>query len=355
MKPRGESQPSREHPCSPWSLWFNVFRKSLTRSLPSIAVPGLLACTPATSPVPVYEHTVSPGMVTGAALAALRPDGRFSITLPSTTAGQLSVAEARTQTLQFARYVTNSILLRDVVESGRGGYWTDPHLLALCADAYFVNAQLGEITHDSLGEPGLSYMKRQGDQWLIPLCGQQGEPQMTVQAAIDGNDIRFANGEPIAPYAFMGTAWNARGVPLNWPDALPISAERAVRFVFETFGVRVSELPRLYLRGTMSGDGTYGIQPGSARSCNRWRVVLETDVTIRGQTSFEAATTNVVYVGALSCSGTDVEPFIHLPLSDQPASTTLQYADNTVSPPKTWDITIPFVSPVRFEIGTPAR
>lgn len=337
----------------------NSILKSLPRELRVQFFLGALgvglACESTTSPDPVFVRTVSPEMVTGQALAALRPDGRFSISLPATSADQLSIADAKTQTLQFARYVTNNILLRAVVESGRGGYWTDPHLLTLCADAYFVNSQLGEITHDSLGEPGLSYLKRQGDQWLIALCGQQGEPQMTVQAAIDGNDVRFADGEPVAPYALMSSAWNARGVPLNWPDALTISAERAVRFAYETFGVRVSELPRLFVRGDVLGNGAYALQPGSARSCNRWRVALESDVTVRGQTSLESATTNIVYVGALSCSGTDVEPFIHLPLSDQPASTTLQYADNTVSPPKTWMITIPFASPVRFEIGSSVR
>jgi hypothetical protein len=321
----------------------------------ALVVVAGIACESTTVPVPLYEHTVSPEMVTGAALAALKPDGRFTITLPATAPGQLSIGEARTQTLQFARYVTNNLFLRSGVEGGRGGYWTDPHLLTLCTDAYFVNSQLGEIAHDSLGEPGLSYVKRLGDQWLIPMCGDKNEPQMTVYAAIDGNDIRFANGEPIEPYAFLTSAWNAGGVPLNWPDALSISAERAVRFAYETFGIRVSELPQLFVRGDALIGGGYAAQPGSARFCNRWRVVLESDVTIRGQTSLETKTTNVVYVAALSCSSFDVEPFVHLPLSDQPESTTLQYVDTSVSPSKTWHITIPFTSPVRFEIGTPQR
>jgi hypothetical protein len=246
-------------------------------------------------------------------------------------------------------------LLRGVVENERGGYWTDPHLLTLCGDAYYVYSQFGAISHDSLGEPGLSYLKRMGNQWLIPLCGSANEPQMTIQAAIDGNDIRFANGEPVDPYAYLSSAWNARGVPLNWPDALPISAERAVRFAYETFGVRVSEVPRLFVRGETLPSGGFALQPGSARTCNRWRVVLESDVTVRGQTSLESTTTNVIYVGALSCHRLDLDPFIHLPLADQPASTTLQYIDNDVSPPKTWLITIPIASPVRFEIGTRGR
>ena len=106
-------------------------------------VSGLLACESTSSPVLVYEGDVTPEMVTGAALAALRPDGRLTPETATTTANQLSLQEARTQTLQFARYVTNNGLLRGVVESGRGGYWTDPHLLTICEDAYYVHSQFG--------------------------------------------------------------------------------------------------------------------------------------------------------------------------------------------------------------------
>ena len=321
-----------------------------------LLVIGLLACESTSSPVPVYERTVTAEMLTGAALEALRSDGRLTIPVPQPLAPSISLSDARVQTLQFARYVTNHGLLRGVVENERGGFWTDPHLLSICDDAYYVRSQIGPIVHDSLGEPGLSYIKRLGPQWLIPLCGSANEPQMTVQVAIDGNDIRFANGVPVEPYAFIGGAWNARGVPLNWPDALTISAERAVRFAWETFGVRVTEVPQIFTRGDFAPDGrVISMPPGSARSCHRWRVVLENDVTIRGTTSLRTDTTNVVYIGALTCQGMDVEPFIHLPLAEQPPTTTLQYLDEDVSPPKTWSVTIPFSSPVRFEVGLRAR
>jgi hypothetical protein len=320
-----------------------------------LAVPatlGLLGCESTSSPTPVYERTVTPDMVTGAALAALRPDGRLNPESYATAAGELPLDEAKAEALGFARYVTNNGLLRGVVENERGGVWTDPHLLTICGDAWHVHSPFGEIRHDSLGEPGISYLKRLGGQWLIPFCGSQHEPQMTVQAAIDGNDIRFVNGEPVEPYFFLLSAWNARGVPLGWPDALPISAERAVRFVFETFGVPVSEVPQLHVRGDFQSDGTItSMQPGSARSCNRWRIVLESDVTVRGSTTLRTVTTNVLYVAALTCHGSDVEPYIQLPLAEQPTTTTLTYVDDSVSPPKTWTVDIPFQTPVRFEIG----
>ena len=321
---------------------------------------GLLACGTTSSFDPVsdtvYLRHVTPAMVTGAALAALGPDGRLALPLPNPPAPAISLSEARTQTLQFARYVTNNVLLRSGVEDGRGGFWVDPHLMTLCGDAYFMRSYFGPINHDSLGEPGLSILRRYGPRWMITLCGAANDPQMTVQVAIDGNDVRFTDGEPIEPYHILGTAWSASGVPLNWPDAFTISAERAVRFVWETFGVRVTEVPELFTRGD---GGTYGDFlgprrlpiPAGSRSCHRWRVVLESDVKIRGLTSFRTDTTNVLYVSALTCGAMDVDPYVHMPVADQPSMTNLEYLDENVSPPRTWTLTVPHVSPVRFEVA----
>ena len=320
-------------------------------------VAGLVACESTSSPVPVYERTVTPEMVTGAALAALRTDGTLALEQPPTTNTQLSLQEARTQSLGFARYVTNNVLLRGGVENGRGGYWTDPHLLTICGNSYYVHSLFGAITHDSLGEPGLSILRRYGGQWVLAFCGTANEPQMTVQAAIDGNDIRFADGEPIQPYAFLGTAWSARGVALNWPDPLPVSAERAVRFAHETFGVRVSEVPQLFMRGDFLPDGRFAFFRDGAFhlwSCYRWRIVFEDDVNVRGMSSLTTTTTNVIWVGAATCGSFDVIPYIHLPLAEQPPTIAVTYVDNAVSPPKTWVIDVPFSAPVRFEIGSRA-
>jgi hypothetical protein len=234
------------------------------------------------------------------------------------------------------------------VEAGRGGYWTDPHLLTLCGDTYYVHSLFGEILHDSLGEPGISYLRRYGAQWVIPFCGDKSEPQMTVQAAIDGNDIRFADGEPIQPYAFLSRAWSASGVPLNWPDPFNLSAERAVRFAYETFGVRVSEVPKHYMRGEFLPDG----RATRIWSCYRWRIVLEGDVHIRGMTSFTTTTTNVIWVGTGTCDSFDVIPYVHVPTGTQPAVSTMTYVDTHVNPPKTWVVALPLSSPVLFEIGS---
>ena len=195
-------------------------------------------------------------------------------------------------------------------------------------------------------------LRKFGPQWLLAFCGAKGEPQMTVQVALDGNAVRFEAGDPIEPDPYLNSAFAAHGVPLNWPDPFNLSAERAVRFAYETFGVRVSEVPRHYMRGESQPDGR---ATRIWSSCYRWRIVLEGDVHIRGMTSFTTATTRVIWVGTGTCNAFDVIPYIHLPSGTQPAASTMTYVDNLVNLPKTWVVALPFSSPVLFEIGTRAQ
>jgi hypothetical protein len=128
-----------------------------------------------------------------------------------------------------------------------------------------------------------------------------------------------------------------------------------VRFTYETFGVRVTELPQLYFRGDILSNGTYAsYQIGSVRFCNRWRVVLENDVTVRGMTTFTQSTTRVLWIASVTCSQRDVEPWLHIPLTEQPSVATLDYVDDSVSPSKTWVVQVPVTVPINFEIGSRA-
>ena len=318
------------------------------------AVLLLLGCRQdATAPPEVSPGEVLPEMVTAAAAAALGQDGYFRFSTPTLQTDQISLVMAREQALQFAKYATNNILLRGAIEESRGGYWTDPHLLTLCRDTYLVRSQLHSVPADSLPAVGQAMLQRQfGPQWLIPLCGSKGEPQMTVQIAVDGNDIRFQNNEPVEPYSFLSDAYFGRGVPLNWPDALPISAERAVRFVYDQLGVRISEVPELYFRGSRRPDDTYArFQIGSARYCNRWRIVLEHEVALHGATSQTVRTTNEVFVGALACRGTDVTPLMQLPAIQQRAEVGLAFFDTGLIPLRAYVVRASLDSPIDFELA----
>jgi len=311
---------------------------------------GLLACESTSSPVPVFRHDVTPEMVTGAALAALKPDGHFHIDHPPTAAGDVSLEEARAQAPEYAKYLSKHF----------GGYWTgnftDPHLLTVCGEAYFIHPQLQLAIPDSV--PNLiakTLLRLYGAQWIIQMCGPAGDPQMTVQAAIEGNDLRFANGERSDTSVALATAWTTRGVLENWPDALTISPERAVRFVWETLGVRVTEVPQLFQRGDMYFGTRYHLnRVGSAQSCHRWRVVLENEVRVRGMTSFAEVTTKVIHVGAGTCDILDVEPWLQIPSGPQPTEVLLDFLDDFEIPANLWTVRVPVISPISFELAVRA-
>jgi hypothetical protein len=317
----------------------------------------LAACgTDATAPE-VSPREVDPEMVTGAAAAALGPDGYFILATPATSSQQVSIDTAQAQVLEFAKYVTNNVLLRGVVENGRGGYWTDPHLLTRCSlREVFVRPQLQQPAVVSLPTTGRILLSRKfGPSWLVGLCGAGGAPEMTVQVALNENRVRFAGGAPIESDPNLLSAFSPQGVPLGWPDLLPISAERAVRFAFDQTGVRISEQPELFVRGETNIDGFYDLQAGSARSCNRWRIVLEQEVALKSGPAQLVTMTREVFVGAATCHGMDVGPVLQVPVANQATTVMVRYVDFSISPQREYVVPVETFSPIRFEVAEVVR
>ena len=174
---------------------------------------------------------------------------------------------------------------------------------------------------------------------------------MTVQVAMQGNDARFANSALVSPQSYLLTAFYARGVPLDWPDALPISLERAVRFAWDQLGARIAEVPELFARGDIDLDGTYVLKDGWARSCNRWRIVLEHDVNVRSGPAQSVRTTREVWVGSRTCARGDYVPLLQVPVANQVTDVTLLYSDLSVSPQRNYAVRTPVAAPIRFEIA----
>lgn len=330
-------------------------RPMRTHRVLSIALLHVLsACssTESAGPTPVSPRDLTPEMVTGEAAAALGADGRFRFPLPTAAPGKMSLDTARDQSLEFAKYVTNNVLLRGVVEAGRGGYWTDPHLLTLCqTEAHSVRSQLGEISVDSLPTRGrVTLLRKFGPQWLLTLCGSAGEPQMTVQVAQHENLVRFRSGAPVESDPSLLSAFSPQGVPFEWPDALPVSAERAARFAYDQLGARIARVPELFLRGDVNTDGVYDLQAGAARSCSRWRVVLDREVGVQVAPGAPIRFTTEVYVASLTCRGTDIVPTLQLSVGEELGTVMVTYTDFDVTPPRRYALQVEAVSPVRFAL-----
>lgn len=326
-----------------------------THRVPGMALLAVLsACRPTDSagPTPVSPRELTPEMLTAEAAAALGADGRFRFPLPSAAPGEMSLDTAREQSLEFARYVTNNGNLRGVVEAGRGGYWTDPHLLTLCpAQDHIVRSQLGVMSVDSLPARGrVTLLRKFGPQWLLTLCGSAGEPQMTVQVALRENQVRFRSGAPVESDPGLLSAFSPQGVPFEWPDALPVSAERAARFAYDQLGARIARVPELFLRGDVNAEGVYDLQAGAARSCSRWRVILDREVGVQVAPGAPIRFTTEVYVASLTCRGTDFVPTLQVSVDEEPGTVMVTYTDFDVTPPRRHVLQVDAVSPVRFAL-----
>ncbi|MBC7896305.1 MAG: hypothetical protein H7066_12895 [Cytophagaceae bacterium] len=296
------------------------------------------------APVPGKAAVVRAEMLTGNALAALMPDGRLSLAPPTLHGDQVPEAVARLQSIPFARHVTNDVLLRGLAESDRGR-WIDPHFLQLCADRYFASAQVAFTEDDPLMRDVL--LKRTfGPQWLVPLCNARFVPEVVVQVAVDANPIRIGDKgpDPLEEHLSLITAWVARGLPDYAVTALPVTAERAVTFAWDSLRVRIAEVPQLVVRGSaFQDDGPFAfhIPVGFAVYCHRWRLRLETEVKLRGMTTGGTAGTREVWVSTRDCNGIDASPILSRPLAVQPTTSWVQRGAVRAA--------VRFTSPVYFE------
>lgn len=305
---------------------------------------GATACHVAAEPVDAPSE-LRPEMVTGTAAARLGADGRFRFPSPFLVAGQMTLATAREQTLQFAKYMTNRVLLRGIPE-GQRGRWIDPHLLVSCADAWFVHSQIRLLELDTFPAPVATAVRQMhGPHWLLPLCNDKGIAEMTVEVAIDDNDVVFRDNRPVRTDTFdLLAAYAPAGVPDTWSAALPISAEQAARFAWDRTGVPVAEVPELFARGAVEFEGgafSHRMRTGAARGCNRWRVVLAREVLFVGKASGTRVRSREAWVGTRECAFLDRVPVLQVALPLQPGASWIAYAATRVP--------IAFVSPIFFE------
>lgn len=313
-------------------------------------VTATLAChTDLVAPTPGEVAIVRAEMLSGNALAALMPDGRLFLKAPTLREGQVTEADARLQSIPYARLVTNNLYLRSIAEADRGR-WIDPHFLLLCGDRYFAEAQVAFVDEDPFSRD-IQLRRLFGPQWLVPLCNSRLIPEVIVQVAVDANPIRFGDKgpEPFEDYPYLITAWVARGLPDYAVTSLPVSAERAVTFAWDSLRVRIAEVPRLVVRGSAfqeNGPFAFHIRIGFAAYCQRWRLELETDVQLRGLTTGTTASTREVWVSTRDCLGIDATPVLSRPLVVQP---TTSWVERQAITGETIRAAVRFTSPVYFE------
>ena len=239
----------------------------------SLAFCALLAHTAVAQMV----HSVSRASVTGAAAAALRPDGTFE--LPDSVVhppGQLGREDAQ---LVADDYLHN-------FGSGFATMWSkdhvspiDVHALVPCGRPLYARSAYEPLS------AGVSPMTRRrfGPHWVVAFC-EQGKPSAIVTFSALATDLRASSRE-----VRMKAASEADFMSFGYPAAANpdmFSPEGAARIAFARTGRRVATVP----------DLINALPPESA-AVPRWRVTLESPVVVRTATDTTRRSRTTLFVG----------------------------------------------------------
>lgn len=191
---------------------------------------GVVACNEEPS-APAQPNIAA--FVTGAAAAALQPDGTFK--LASLPQGSITPAQARA--LSTAYVHDAGIFLAAAWEYDRGGRAVDYAHLVACGRTFFAKGPYETLPVSA----GTALQQDYGDFFLTTLCTPAGEPEVSIgvpaldtalHVAADGSIIGINS----ANFASSGVR---PGIPF------PPSPEAVVQQVAQQTGRRVIQVPEL--------------------------------------------------------------------------------------------------------------
>jgi hypothetical protein len=259
--------------------------------------------------------------VTGEAAAALGADGRFVMPgpvygtagVPFLTADQ-ALTLARLYPAQFWDGGLDSLFAR--------GHGSPVQLTGLtsCGPVLFANTPLvgTPVDWDPVARRFL------GEWWLVGFCDGQGELQGHVAISAYATDLRIVGSYIEFPLNY-GVEFQDSGIPASWQAAIPFSAEGAVAAAYRCTGRRTAEVPWLLLH------------PEFPTTASKWRVRLESPVTLRGSATGHTYETSEVYVGLFligepGSSAARYEAKVGVASFEQPAGIQFQRRLNPVDP-----------------------
>jgi hypothetical protein len=283
-------------------------RRFLTEFFAVVSVGGFaaaLACASGSGPTAVEPVTISKDWVTGAAAAALGPDGRF--VLPgSRNPGPLEITEAsaRAQAVAWARLVSR-------IPTTGGSDWFAPGGSGLerdyggkipfarlrdCGRAIYAGGAYRPVA-DSLPRYLLNGF---GSYWVVDLCSPAGDvPVVLAVAATSALVVSDGELQPAPPNS--GNEFRSAAVPRGTALArvYPLAPEAVVGFAYRETGRRVSEVPVFVQR--VAGALPEPIYPQNGH----WLVTLEAPVQGVGAVSGAEYDTREVAVFWAGGAGTD--------------------------------------------------
>ena len=299
---------------------------------------SLAGCTDATAPVSGPDPVVSAAWVTGPALAALGPDGRFTLDTPALPL--VSRARADTfamATADFLREVFGDVASEDVL-AGRGGPVHLRELIPCLRRIYSSTA----LDYSSL-VGGASRERFSASNWLVSMCNASGTAELVVSVTDVRTALVVANGRFVAPW-FNSGDFSFFPLPIATAQyGLYLSPEAAVEFVARLSGVRIHDIPVANISWSPNGT-TAGHE---AAQCITWRITTETLVLVRTSTGRTVTTSEFFVKRELPCGGGMVTAFV--PAAMQPSAlwkTVFPLSDTSTVRDS---VLIPTLAPVLFE------
>jgi hypothetical protein len=210
--------------------------------------------------------------VSGDAAANLSSTGQF--VLRESPPGELTEAQAKALAAAYTRGVAP--WLGAAWEHDRHGS-IDFDKLTVCPRAYYASSVF------DLSKGGSKTLReRLGGQWIVTMCARGGAPMLSIAISALATDLHVINGQLVGP---GGGQFKAIGIPASL-SSVPITPESAVKIAAQAAGVSVTRVPELVL------------PPSSyVPQLAKWRITLESPVSVRGIETGHARATSEVYVG----------------------------------------------------------
>jgi hypothetical protein len=207
------------------------------------------------------QRSAIAAFVTGAAAAALQPNGQFSRQVATSPDGSLMVSEARASTLAVAFVRTFGRSLQPAWEHQRGAP-VDLAALTVESRVYFAHSPYGAFP--SGFHPAMR--KAYGPYYLVTF-ESGGSPTLEVAVSAYNTDIGINDRGLILLPKFSGMDFMSYGIAAGENGYRPLGPEDAVNLAYTATGARVTTAPELVLPGVK-------YSPFLAA----WRLSLEKDV-----------------------------------------------------------------------------
>lgn len=226
--------------------------------------------------------------VTGAAAAAIGPDGRLRLSQAPADVSEreLTVDEALTFADSYLRYFAP--MTRSWLEATHGAP-LDLRSLKSCGRPLYARSAF-EPPPQSI--PSV-YRRVHGPWWLLTYCDANGSPSVSVAISAWATDLTMVDGKLQFP-KISGTEFVVVGIPVGHVGEYPSSPEAAILIAARETGTRISEVPELITPLPTEGP------PQLAR----WRITLEGNALVK--TSSGQRATRELFIGPSSVGGRQI-------------------------------------------------